>query len=274
VASAYIYAYPLIPVKLGRSGSRSACLGKNLGRNKAHVVPSRAMTTRRTILQSAVALVPALAVVACATNGQRPQTADSKQVGGTRHSSGLLVVTRDSLDRHPTDGIKTVVGFCDNLSGLFPDEFGFAYGVRDVAVLGIATDSGQDLYDKWRSDRGLPADARPDPEGKFISALNDQAREMAGKPIQLERVGRSRAQVEALQHSIAMQDPAFAEAKVGMTHVDQYRYAGSRLRRSEGRHDPRGPPDLLGHHPYGDTDRQGSGAVGAALRHRAHRGSP
>lgn len=189
--------------------------------NNVRVVPSCPMTTRRTILRSALALVPALAAVACATDGQRPLTADSKQVGGTRHSSGLLVVTRDSLDRHPTDAIKPVVGFCDNLSGLFPDEFGFAYGVSDVAVLGIATDSGQDLYDKWRSDRGLPADARPDPEGKFIPALNDQAREMAGMPVQLERVGRSRAQVEALQHSIDMQDPAFADAKVGMTHVDR-----------------------------------------------------
>lgn len=179
------------------------------------------MTTRRTVLRLAVTLVPTLAVAACARGGEDSPTAGSEQVDGTRHSSGLLVVTWDSLDRHPSEEIKAVVSLCDSLSSMFPDEFGFAYGVNDVAVLGIATGRGQELYDKWRSPEGLPTDARPDPEGKLIPALNEQARELADRPVQLERVDRSRARVEALQHSIDLQDPAFAAAKVSMTHVDR-----------------------------------------------------
>jgi hypothetical protein len=157
------------------------------------------------------------------------------------------VVTRDSLDRRPTEEIKPVVGLCDNLSSVFPDEFGFAYGVRDVAVLGIATDRGQDLYDKWRSDRGLPADTRPEPEGKFIPALNDQAPELAGKPVQLERVGRSRAQVEALQHRVDWWDPTAAQHR----HQPPVRPSGGVT--SEGR---RACDPMYGKHP--GTTRRGA----------------
>ena len=66
-----------------------------------------------------------------------------------------------------------------------------------------------------------PADARPDPECKFIPSLNDHARAMAGKPVRIERVSLSRAQVEQLQHGVDFREPAFATAKVGATHIDR-----------------------------------------------------
>lgn len=178
---------------------------------------SRAMTTRRDVLRLVAALTPALVLAAaCGEKG-----VGGPGSGSDRHSSGLLVVTKDSLDTHPTDEAKTVTGACENLTDLFSDEFGFAYSIGNETTLGVATDRGQQLYDLWRSDAGLPADVRPDPEGKFIPMLNEQARTVAGKQVRTPRVARSRAEVERLQHSIDFRDPAFAAAKISATHIDR-----------------------------------------------------
>lgn len=131
------------------------------------------------------------------------------------------MVTRESLETHSTEEARTVAGLCEPLTDLFPDDFGFAYSIGNEATLGIATDRGQQLYELWRSDSGLPADVRPDPEGKFIPSLNDQARQLGDRKVRLVRVARSRAAVEALQHSIDFHDPAFADARIGMTHIDR-----------------------------------------------------
>jgi hypothetical protein len=171
------------------------------------------MTTRRNALRLAVGLTPALALAACGKNGGQGS-------GSYRHSSGLMVVTTDSLDTHPTEEAQTVAACCELLTDLFPDEFGFAYGIGSEAKLGVATARGQQLFDLWRSDAGLPSDARPDPEGKFIPDLNAQAQTVAGKQVSTLRVARSRAKVEELQHSIDFRDPAFVDAKVGASHVD------------------------------------------------------
>jgi hypothetical protein len=172
------------------------------------------MTTRRDALRLAAALAPAFALAACAKTGEQDGS------GSYRHSSGLRVVTADSLDTHPTEEAVTVSGACFILTDLFSDEFGFAYAIGSEVTLGIATDRGQQIYEQWRSDAGLPPNARPDPEGKFIPMLNEQARRVAGKQVSTPRVARSRAMVEELHNSIDFTDPAFADAKIGATHID------------------------------------------------------